>query len=155
MKVTFTQSVPIAETMMFDDVYEESLQLDVAEKVDLLGRNALAVWMRVDGVLAGECYGAPPSMFDEPIEDVTDYDPRSLYCYSTTILPRFQGLGLSKILVAYWNGVALGRGFHKVCGHATSPAMVAVRTFFGARFGAVHERWYETNRTARFYEQVL
>jgi GNAT superfamily N-acetyltransferase len=155
MKVTFTQSMPISETMCFDDVYERSLQMDVAEKTDLLARSSVAVWMLVDGVLAGECYGAPTAKFDEDIEDVTDYGPHSLYCYSTTILPRFQGLGLSKILVAYWNGLASGHGFRNVCGHATSPAMVAVRAFFGARFGAVHEHWYETNRTAHFYEQAL
>jgi GNAT superfamily N-acetyltransferase len=154
MKVDFTQSVPVSETMCFDDVYEESLQLDVDEKTDLLARSVV-VWMHVDGALAGECYGAPPGTFDEKIEDVTDYGSRSLYCYSTTILPRFQGLGLSKVLVAYWNGLAAGKGYRKVVGHATSPAMVAVRAFFGAQFGAVHVRWYETNRTAHFYEQML
>ncbi len=145
--------MPIADTMCFDAVYEENLQMDEAEKQDIL-RDGLASWMFVDGMLAGEIYGVSAAAVDEDVEDLTGNDSRTIYCYSTTILPAFQGKGLSKILVARWNGMAAGAGFDKITGHATSPAMVRVRAFFGARFGAVHHKWYDTDRTAHFYEQT-
>ena len=151
MIVTFTTRMPIAETMQFEATYEPSLQMDLEEKSSLVAES-LAAWMFVDGVLAGEIYGAQPALLNDTIPDTPKSDPRMIYCYSTTLLPAFRRRGLSKILVAYWNGLARGAGFTKVDGHATSPAMVAVRAFFGARFGPVHPNWYETNRTAHYYE---
>jgi GNAT superfamily N-acetyltransferase len=111
--------------------------------------------MLVDGLLAGETYGATPANLDEKTPDVPQNDPLCIYCYSSTVLPQFQGRGLSKLLVAYWNGLARGSGFTKVVGHATDPRIVAVRSFFGVRFGAVHPNWYGTTRTARYYEGDL
>jgi GNAT superfamily N-acetyltransferase len=146
--------MPVAETMCFEDVYENSLRLDRDEKTEIIS-NGVATWMLVDGMLAGEIYGVTPAHLDEDTPDVPKNDPRSIYCYSTTLLPQFQGRGLSKILVAYWNGLARGAGFEKVIGHATSPGIVAVRAFFGARFGATHCNWYGTTRTARYYECEL
>jgi len=140
--------------MCFDDVYEENLRLDEGEKQSILD-NGIAVWMFVNEALAGETYGICPTNLDEAIEDYDGTDPGVIYCYSTTLLPEFQGLRLGKILKAFWLGQCKERGFHKVIGHATSPAMVEVNRFFGATFSAVHENWYETGRVARFYELPL
>jgi hypothetical protein len=137
--------------MSFEKLYESNLQLDEDYKAEIIS-NGVAVWMFVDGILAGETYGLTPSLLGETIEDVPAEAPRTIYCFSTTLQRQFQRKGLSKILVAYWNGLARGHGFEKVLGHATSPGMVAVRSFFGAKFGAVHPNWCGTKRTAHFYE---
>jgi hypothetical protein len=154
MIVTFRTAMPIPETMGFERVYEKNLQLDASYKATIV-RDGIAVWMFVDGSLAGETYGISPARIDEEIEDVPVRDPSVIYCYSTTLLPAFQGQHLSKVLCAYWLGLAKQAGFRLVAGHATSPAMVAVKAYFGASFSAVHERWYGTKRTAHFYELVL
>ncbi len=155
--VTFATDVPLKETMVFEDVYEIQLQMDFASKYDIVSKG-IVVWMFVDGALAGECYGLASLVCEAAEHDIEDMPPGAadtIYCYSTTLLPPFHGRGLAKILVAYWNGLARGAGFRRVFGHATSPVMVTVRTFFGATFGAVHPNWYGTTRSAHFYEQLL
>jgi len=154
MIVTFRTRMPVAETMRFEHVYEDVLQLDVEAKASILDVG-YGAWLFVDGRLAGETYGISPALLDEDVDDVPERDPTWLYCYSTTILPEFRGHGLSKILVAYSIGQAREAGFTTIVGHATSPAMVAVRSFFGASFGAVHQGWFGTERVAHFYRLAL
>jgi hypothetical protein len=146
--------MPIAETMCFEGVYEKNLQLDEDYKATIV-RDGIALWMFVDGKLAGETYGISAAAIDEEIEDIPLRDPRVMYCYSTTLLPAFQKKHLSKVLCAYWLGLVKRAGYRVVTGHATSPAMIAVKAYFGASFSTVHERWYGTMRTAKFYELVL
>jgi GNAT superfamily N-acetyltransferase len=140
--------------MCFEAVYEPNLRLELAEKTAIV-RNGIAVWMYVDGAIAGETYGISPAKIDDDIEDLRGADPSVMYCYSTTVLPAFQRRRLSKVLCAYWLGAVKQAGYRLVAGHATSPAMIAVKAYFGASFSAVHERWYGTERTATFYELTL
>jgi hypothetical protein len=160
MKLTFTTQEP-AGSLDFESCYEEELQLDPEEKAEILAapEQTLCLWMFVDGELAGETYGASPhdlfAAIEEEIEDCDKNDPLAVYCYSTTILPKFQGMGLAKILKAYWLGLIKGRGYDSVCGHATTPAMLKINLDFGAQVKAVHSNWYETERTAHFYEIKL
>jgi len=153
MIVTFRTAMPLAQTMEFETVYEESLQLRLEDKAEIV-EHGIAVWMFVDGELAGETYGVSPARFDDEIEDCSP-DPSVMYCYSTTLLPRFQKKRLSKVLCAYWLGLVKAAGYRVVAGHTTSPEMTAVKAFFGARFSTIHERWYGTPRTAHFYELTL
>jgi GNAT superfamily N-acetyltransferase len=150
MRLTFTHDVRIEETMIFDDRYEDVLQLTADEKRDLL-RHTIAVWMYCDGELAGEIYGLSPLRMSrdcgEEIEDTDESDDTSLYVFSTTILPRFEGRGLATVLKAYFQGFAKARGYEAIVGHATSPAMVRINEKFGATFGPVHENWYGTRRS--------
>jgi hypothetical protein len=154
MILTFKTKMPIAETMAFEDVYEENLRLDAPYKAQIV-RDGVAVWMFVDGELAGETYGISPARIDEEIEDLPERDPAVIYCYSTTLFPKFQKRNLSKILCAYWFGLVKGAGYCVVAGHTTSPAMRAVKASFGATFSAVHEGWYGTRRVAHFYRMTL
>ncbi len=140
--------------MHFEAVYEETLQLDREYKT-MIVRDGIAVWMYVDGVLAGETYGISPAKIDEDIEDVPARDPHVMYCYSTTLLPQFQGKNLSKILCSYWLGMVKAAGYRAVVGHTTSPAMTAVKAFFGGTFSAEHRNWYGTKRVAHFYRIAL
>lgn len=151
--IRFMSSVPIDETMVFEEPYEGGLRLARDEKAALLEK-AVAVWMYVDGVLAGECYGVSPKDLGEEIEDVTAVDLDSIYCYSTTILPPFQGHGLGKLLKANWLG-RVAKRFTLVTGHSTAASMKAVNEFFGATHTVKHENWYESGRVAWFYRLPL
>jgi GNAT superfamily N-acetyltransferase len=158
MQITFDHAVAIDQTMIFDDQYEEVLQLTIESKRDLL-RHCITVWLRCDGALAGEIYGLSPKRMwvecGEDIEDTSETDDGSLYVFSTTILPAFHGRGLATILKAYFQGFAAARGYRAIVGHATSPAMVRVNEKFGATFGPIHEKWYGTQRVAHFYRIAL
>ncbi len=158
MSLTFLRDVPMHETLVFDDQYEEVLQLTLEAKLDLL-RHTLAIWLRYDGELAGEIYGLSPKRMwdecDEAIEDTDASDGDSFYVFSTTILPKFQGRGLATILKAYYQGLVTAGGYKAIIGHATSPAMVRVNEKFGATFGPSHENWYGTERCAYFYRIAL
>ena len=144
--------------MIFDEQYEDVLQLSLEDKRDLL-RHTIATWLRCDGELAGEIYGlSPKELWDESDEDIEDTDRAdgtTFYVYSTTILPSFRGRGLATILKAYFQGFVTARGYKAIVGHATSPAMVRINEKFGATFGARHENWYGTTRVAHFYRIAL
>jgi GNAT superfamily N-acetyltransferase len=154
MIVTFRPEHPLEQTMVFEDQYEPELRLSLDEKRDLL-HDAIATFMFVDGALAGETYGVSIPDSGEEIEGYDMRDAGIVYCYSTTVLPAFQGRGLSRVLCAYWLGLVKQAGFRLVLGHATSPAMIAVKRFFGARLITSHEGWYGTARVAHFYELPL
>lgn len=156
--IKFCASMPVQDTMVFESCYEDALQLASEDKTPILA-NGIAVWMLVDGELAGETYGIAPRSLaiiaDEEIEDCDPEDDASIYCYSTTILPKFQGRGLARVLKAHWLGRVAERGFGRVVGHSTSPAMVNINREFGAFDLASHDNWCETERTAVFYEIIL
>ena len=150
--LSFRTSMPIGETMDFEALYEPQLAMELEEKTALLREpGAIALWMFVGGILAGETYGAPapraaPSANDLEVVSVID-------CYSTSLLPPFQGRNLAKILKAYWFGMARAAGHTHVAGQATTPAMLAVNLAFGAVVRGTRERYYGTSRTA--YEYTL
>ena len=158
MRLTFSQDVAPEETMVFDEQYEEELQMTLEEKRDLLP-HTIAVWLRCDGELAGEIYGlSPKRMSDEcgeSIDDTDETDGASFYIFSTTILPAYEGRGLATVLKAYFQGLVTARGYTAMIGHATSPAMVRVNEKFGATFGPTRENWYGTRRVAYFYRIEL
>jgi GNAT superfamily N-acetyltransferase len=150
--ITFRYDLKAKETRAFEKAYEKSLQLDDDEKQPILDRG-LAVWMYVGKDLVGETYGIRVEDDDEEIEDTAGRDPRDVYCYSTTILPKFQGKGYGKLLKAFWLGyVWAKRPGCTIIGHASSPAMLQINLQFGATVLAVHDGWYGTKRKAFFYE---
>lgn len=163
--ITFSGSVPLEETMEFEQEYEESLRMSLQGKEELLeDTHGVWTWMKVDGKLAGETYGIA---VEDLLEDLDEESPEfnadiapfaklhAIYCYSTTILAPFQGKGLGKLLKAYWLGQLYGR-YGRVIGHSTSLRMKALNTSFGAKHAATpHENWYDSGRQAWFYSQVL
>jgi hypothetical protein len=152
VRITFNGYLPVAETMCFEEVFEESLQLDKEEKAKILEKG-FPVWMRVDGELAGESYGIALRDLKEKIEDCENESPSTVYCYSTALLPKFRSKGLGPILKAYWLGMVKGNGVQRVVAHATSEQAKKLNEMFGACFdyGSQHEKWYGTERTAIFY----
>jgi hypothetical protein len=152
MKIMFNSHLPVTKTMAFEAVFEPGLRLDLRYKRSII-KNGIAAWMFVDDVLAGETYGIRPRDLGEEIEDVEKRDLDSIYCYSTTILPKFQGRGLAKILKAYWLGMVAP--ISTVVGHSTSPGMVKINELFGAKHTVKHANWYGTRREAWFYRIQL
>src|SRR4051812_37370897 len=104
MQLTFSAKLDIDKSTVFDDCYEEVFRLSKGYKKNLL-KHSFVTWMFVDSELAGEIYGLPANEERRWLQDLNDdldinYD-KSIYCYSTTLLPQFQGQGLSKILKTY------------------------------------------------------
>lgn len=150
--ITFRYDLRASDSRIFEEQYEENLQLEDADKNEILDYG-LAVWMYVDGKLAGESYGIRVRDDTEEIEDTKNRDPLEIYCYSTTILPEFQSRGYGKILKAHWLGYVRGRAgvSRAIIGHATTESMLSINKQFGAVVLARREKWYDTDRVAYFY----
>lgn len=149
--------------MVFEECFDPELRLTFDEKDKIVDAGA-GIWMFVDGKLAGETYGATPAAIyerlGEEIDDCHVDDECSFYVYSTCILPRYRGLVLAPVLMAFFQGFLTHklrpRWVHdKLIGHATTPRMMVLRGMFGATFGATHEHWCGSERTAVYYEQWL
>lgn len=158
--IKFSYDVPLEETMAFEAVYPEPLQLDLSEKIEIWHTpGAIFVWMFVDGELAGESYGTPVATPDDPIEglaDLTEAEKESaIHCYSNTILPSFHQRGLGTILKAHWLGLVAGKGFSTVYGHARSGASQALNAKFGAVFLQAFSDWYGTGEEYKLYRLEL
>jgi ribosomal protein S18 acetylase RimI-like enzyme len=134
-------------------VFEEELRLDVEAKTDLL-KNCITAFMFVDGVLAGEIYGAAHPNFDEEIPDVDHDDANFIYLYSAALLPCCEGKGLAKILMAFWLGQVNGK-YEAVTAHCTHPAMTHLCQTFGAVFFGTHQNWFDSGREATFCKIYL
>ncbi len=158
--IRFNYDVPLKQTMAFEDVYHEALQLDLSEKKEIWDApGSIFVWMFVDGELAGESYGVPLANSDELIEglsDLTDSEKKvGIYCYSNTMLPSFQKQGLGTILKAHWLGLAAGKGFDIVYGHSRPGGSQALNAKFGGVFLGDFPDWYGTGEEYRLYRLAL
>ncbi len=158
--IKFNCDVPLEETMAFEAVYHEALQLDLTEKKEMWDApGSIFVWMFVDRELAGESYGVPLASCGEPIEglsDLTDSEKKNgIYCYSNTVLPSFQKQGLGTILKAHWLGLAAGKGFDVVYGHARPGGSQALNAKFGAAFLDSFPNYSDTGEEYRLYRLAL
>jgi len=160
MQVSFKNGndVAVHDTMVFEEIWEPELRVDEEEKGNQLSM-CVSHYMFVGGEIAGEIYSMtmPELRDDEPdMPDIFDtkYDDGSkvIYASSMALLPAFQGKGLSKTLKAYHMGYLKALGYALLIGHATHDGMDNINEFFGAKFLAEHKNWYDTGRTARFYE---
>ena len=148
MLITFRFRYPISRTMAFEREYHPNLRLTLPEKRHLL-RNAITIWMFDRGKLIGETYGIPLDGFDE-IPSGCPRDPRSIYCYSNTILGKYQHKGYGRILKASFIG-RVARDFRRIYGHARPGASQALNKSFGAHLGPVRKNWYGTGEDYRLY----
>jgi hypothetical protein len=139
--------------MVFEKLFPSSLQNGIREKRKLFKCQRFTVFMFIDGKLAGEIYGMEPQYSPEQIEGCARYEGKqAIYIYSTGILKQFQGLGLSKVLKAYFHGLVFGARYDLIIGHATTPQMLDINKAFGARVVQEFQNWYDTGRKAYLYE---
>jgi len=149
LAITFRFHYPIERTMAFEREYHPNLRLQLPEKRDLLmGRSAITIWMLVDGKLAGETYGVPSGAKEEM--PGFPRDPEAIYCYSNTILRKYQGKGYGAILKAAFIG-RVSRDFKRIYGHARPGASQALNKKFGARMGKTYKNWFDTGEDYRVY----
>jgi len=156
--LAFARRWDLSETMLFEAVYHETLRVSLKKKIELF-ESAECVWLYDAGTqeLIGESYGVPVRDAFKPheqegFEDIQPYlDRKAFYVFSTTILPRFQGRGLGKILKALMLGVVSQAGFEIVLGHARSGASLQLNRAFGAEIGVAHPNWYGSGETYYFY----
>lgn len=136
--------------MAFEKEYHPNLRFTLTEKTWLL-RQAIVIWMFVDGKIVGETYGIPLSkMTAEERPQGTPPDPNAIYCYSNTILKKYAGKGYGTILKAMFLGRASAQ-FSCVYGHARPGASQALNKKFGARMLTTHKNWYRTGEDYRLY----
>jgi hypothetical protein len=145
--ITFRSKYPISRTMAFEGEYHPNLRLKLAEKRELLKR-AITIWMLEDGELVGETYGIALDGRDEM--PGCPRDPRSIYCYSNTILGRRKGEGYGSILKAAFIG-RISRDFQRIYGHARPGASQALNKKFGARFLGTEKNWFQTGEDYKLY----
>ena len=158
--IKFSYAVPLEQTMVFETVYHPGLQLELKQKQEVWDTpGAFFVWMTVDGQLAGESYGIPLASSSELIEDLLvlpeSEKEKAVCCFSNTILPAFQKQGYGSILKAHWLGVASGRGFEVVYGHARPGGSQALNAKFGAVFFENLPDWFGSGEDYRKYRLVL
>jgi GNAT superfamily N-acetyltransferase len=158
--IQFSYAVPLEQTMAFESVYHPNLQLELSEKLEVWNTpGAFFVWMFVDGELAGESYGIPLSSPTDFLENLlvlpASEAENAVCCYSNTILPRFQKRGLGSILKAHWLGLAAGKGFDVVYGHARPGESQALNAKFGAVFLENLPNWFGSGEDYRKYRLVL
>jgi GNAT superfamily N-acetyltransferase len=145
--IIFRFKYPISRTMAFEREYHKNLRLSLRDKRAMLKR-AIAIWMLEDGKLVGETYGLPLDGKDEM--PGCPRDRYSIYCYSTTILRKYQGKGYGAILKAAFIG-RVARDFKRIYGHARPGASQALNRKFGARFGKTQKNWFGTGEDYRVY----
>ena len=149
MAITFRFTYPIERTMAFELEYHPNLRLKLPEKRDLLlGKSAIAIWMLDGGKLVGETYGVPWGGKDDMIG--FPRDPEAIYCYSNTILGKYQGKGYGAILKAAFIG-RVSRDFKRIYGHARPGASQELNKKFGARMGKTYKDWFGTGEDYRVY----
>jgi hypothetical protein len=146
--ITFRYRYPIARTMAFEREYHPNLRFTLREKRQFL-KHAITIWMFDHGKLIGETYGFPLDGRDE-IPPGCPRDPHSIYCYSNTILKKYQHKGYGRILKAAFIGL-VSREFRRIYGHARPGASQALNKSFGARLGPTSKNWQGTGEDYRLY----
>jgi hypothetical protein len=151
--ITFRFHYPIERTMAFELEYHSNLRLKLPEKRDLLLRkSAITIWMLVDGKLVGETYGVPWGGKDDMLG--FPRDPDAIYCYSNTILGKYQGKGYGAILKAAFIG-RVSRDYKRIYGHARPGASQELNKKFGAEMGKTYKDWFGTGEDYRIYVLAL
>jgi len=158
--IKFRYDVPLEETMEFESVYHPNLQLELSEKQEVWDTpGAFFVWMYVDEELVGESYGIPLASPTDFLDDLlvlpANEKENAVCCFSNTILPRFQKRSYGAILKAHWLGVAAGKGFDVVYGHARPGGSQALNAKFGAVFLENLPNWFGSGEDYRKYRLVL
>ena len=152
MLITFKFRYPVSLTMMFEKEHHANLRFTLREKRKLL-KDAITIWMFDRGAIVGETYGVPLNRLDD-VPEGCPCDPESIYCYSTTILSRYQNRGYGKILKAAFIA-RVARDFRKIYGHARPGPSQELNKSFGARFSRTYKNWYGTGQDYRLYLLVL
>jgi GNAT superfamily N-acetyltransferase len=163
IKTSFIFNVPLDDTMQFEKIHPENVQLKLSEKQELRNAGAEFIYLRGDhtGSLIGETYYIEVDNMknlsaDLQVENISEWTgKKAIYCYSNTILPKYQRQGLGAHLKEFFLKHAEGKGFQFSIGHARSAGSIELNESFGAK--RIHDcpNWQGTGETYFFYSQQL
>ena len=169
MKIEFLTKLngfSLRDTLVFDNLYEPELQMELFYKEGLFQTSSLVcTFMMIDGVLAGEIYGIRARDVGEDGEEVIPDSRESMwkemYCYSFTVLPeyRYQSImmNVSMLMKQHWIQQVRTKGYRYIVGHATSSGAQRINAELGAVFYPDHniENIFDSDRLGRYYELQL
>ena len=158
--IQFKYDLPLEQTLMFEAVYPEPLQLELDEKRELWDLpGSIFAWMFLGKEIIGESDGIPLATVHREIEGLHDLEDAeratAIYCHSNTILPAYQHRGFGMILKAHWLGLAAASGFQTVYGHARPGGSQRLNARFGAAFVQNFDDWYGTGEEYKLYRLTL
>lgn len=103
-----------------EEVFEESMREDSEEVIRVVGsNNSVAKILLVNSEFAGYALGHCPDNDDIVSEELgmPTPDPKVLYIDTFVVLPKFQGLGLGKLLLREFIFGAKNKGYTSLEGH--------------------------------------
>jgi hypothetical protein len=165
MILKFVHNIPVEESMVFESIYPENLSMSLEDKKELAEEGAEFVYLKdgETGELIGETYFLPLDLMqDWDADEHQDYDgldpfygKEAVYCYSNTILPKFQKQGFGGILKSYMLGYLRAEGWKIVVGHARHNGSLQLNKSFGAEAVEHIDDWYQTAEMVTLYKQEL
>src|SRR6202042_1002090 len=109
---------------------------------------AIPIWMFDGARLVGETYGVPWNGKDDLVG--FPRDPEAVYCYSNTILSKYQGKGYGAILKAAFIG-RVPQDFNRIYGHARPGPSQELNKKFGAKMGTTYKKLFGTGEDYPIY----
>ena len=152
--ILFCDDVPLQDTMIFESAYSNGLKMNIEDKREVMMRQ-FAVWMLLNNQIIGEIYGIPVNNMREQLPGITNSDHGAMYCYSLTILKRWQGSAYGAILLAHWLGLVKGSGYHRVIAHCRPGGSQALVSKFGGVADCEFPNWYDSGETYRLFRTTL
>lgn len=160
----FVFNVPLATTMQFEELYRESLRLDLPKKQKF--REAGAEFIYLTSNKTGELISETYCIEVDRIVDLFNEEEippgvrewrgkNAVYCYSNTTLQKHQSKGFGKILKAYYLGYVTGKGFCFSIGHGRRNGSIQLNQSFGAEIIRAYANWSGTGEIYDFYFQDL
>lgn len=165
MKLKFSLDIPLSDTMCFEEIYPDELRVDLEYKQYLKDKGAefIVLLDEETGNFIGETYFVS---LDNLKDDKSDelqlvdglepyYGTNLVYCYSTTILPKYKNLGYGKILKSFFYGYLKAKGYRGSIAHAKEGASIKLNTFFGAEIIDKFDNWFQTGVTHILYLKIF
>ena len=152
--IVFKANLPLENTLIFEEEYKQQLKLSLKDKEELKDQGAEFIYIieKDSGEVIGETYYIEVDKLKEEIKGLTKWKNRNaIYVYSTTILSKYQGHGLGKILKAFFLG-QVNRKFSFILGHAKSGASWDLNKMFGAILIEEEKDWENTGEIYIFYK---
>ena len=159
--------ITLEESLIFETIYDEELRMSIDEKQELIDNGAEFIFL-IDSKtkeLIGETYFVPLDSFEglEPDEEQGDeglepYFGKNLaYCYSNTILPKYQGKGYGLLIKMHLLHYLEINRYSGVMGHAKEGASVSLNTHKNIKSKIVGEfnNWYGTGKTHYLYLKMF
>ena len=165
IKIKFIQDVSLKDSLIFDEEYPENLKFDLETKQGLKNDGCEFFYMvnaETNELIGETCFLPLDTMQDwgpeeEQLEDGLEpfYGRNAMYCYSNTILGKYQKQGYGKLLKAWFLGYAKAKRFDLIVSHARDNGSIKLNLSFGAEIIQSFNNWFQTGETVYLYTQKI